>query len=463
VRIANTGFQAARPVAAFGVAYPTTDLATGSFEPLVLLCLFAVPALHALQLNVVGTLYGNEIAMLVLFPLVLLSKGRNIARRVPFVCLCLCLAWLAAQVITDVIRGTVFTDYARGWSRIVMTFVSVCTLYLLIDRRPKRLVAYTAGVVMGGILAHMISPIFPAGIVDPWKFGLGIPVTILVALVACALSYKGLWPAAVFAAIGCAHVFLGFRAVAAVCFVTAVYVMFLAGRNLSPGRRSFQMIALMVGLSLVTAGIVYVYGALAGAGYLGNEARRKYQSQSSGRYGILLGRAEFVGSIPAIADSPLVGHGSFARSSDYASEYRYRMRSLGYQPLEWAPWEERWLIPTHSHLFGAWVEAGLAGAVFWLWVLWLDIRVVRSLHRGVSKLHPLVTFCAFMLAWDVLFSPYGGEPRFTTPFYIIVMITWIEWSNRVIVPAPGPGISRFLSYSPAPRRTSIDTVPSQPR
>ena len=74
-------------------------------------------------------------------------------------------------------------------------------------------------------------------------------------------------------------------------------------------------------------------------------------------------------------------------------------------------------------MFGAWVEAGVLGAAFWLWVLWLAGRALLNGRFGSTHLAPLVTFAGLMLLWDVLFSPFGAERRFITPFYIALLMS----------------------------------------
>ena len=79
-------------------------------------------------------------------------------------------------------------------------------------------------------------------------------------------------------------------------------------------------------------------------------------------------------------------------------------------------------IPTHSYLFGAWVDAGILGAVFWAWIFVLAARVLMRVYPETAQLLPVVAFLSFLLLWDILFSPYGTESRYAVP-YSIVLIT----------------------------------------
>jgi hypothetical protein len=70
------------------------------------------------------------------------------------------------------------------------------------------------------------------------------------------------------------------------------------------------------------------------------------------------------------------------------------------------------LIPSHSHLFGAWVEAGIFGGVFWFWLLLLSVRALYAAVNIRTGASLIIAFCMFLLIWDVLFSPFGAYERF---------------------------------------------------
>ena len=91
------------------------------------------------------------------------------------------------------------------------------------------------------------------------------------------------------------------------------------------------------------------------------------------------------------------------------------------------------LIPTHSHFFGAWVEAGICGALFWGFALSLIARILIMKHKKRNDFIPLIIFVVFHLSWDIFFSPFGADQRFTTPFYLIAMITYLPGKKIKIV------------------------------
>ena len=169
------------------------------------------------------------------------------------------------------------------------------------------------------------------------------------------------------------------------------------------------------------------YGYAAREGLLGPSAQFKYAAQADSEYGVFLGgRAEIIVSIRAIAESPIIGHGSWAKSDEYFSMLQ-ALSGLSVQQRAQlqAMSVGSGLIPTHSHLFSAWVEAGILGGIFWLFVLWLTVRVLMHLSQMSEVLAPLIAYVAFNLLWDVVFSPFGAERRLVMPYFIIVvMFAW---------------------------------------
>jgi len=123
-------------------------------------------------------------------------------------------------------------------------------------------------------------------------------------------------------------------------------------------------------------------------------------------------------------DSPIIGHGSWPTDSTYTLYLAHLMASLGYRNSPAGAAIKRYggLIPAHSHLLGAWVQAGVAGAIFWFWVYSLIIRGLRALYTAGEPLTPLIAYFAFLLGWDVLFSPYGFDRRFLTTYYVILLM-----------------------------------------
>jgi hypothetical protein len=77
------------------------------------------------------------------------------------------------------------------------------------------------------------------------------------------------------------------------------------------------------------------------------------------------------------------------------------------------------LIPAHSGLVAAWLWAGIAGLVFWIYLAWF---VLRAISRVAIVRPPLAPFYMWMLItmwWDIFFSPFAANRRIIDAVLIV--------------------------------------------
>ena len=191
-------------------------------------------------------------------------------------------------------------------------------------------------------------------------------------------------------------------------------------------------------------------------GYLGEKSRDKYEKQAAlGDLGILLGgRNESLVTVQAIMDSPLIGHGSWAKDRYYAELRQLMLYKLGFVNRFIEP--ENDLIPTHSHLLGAWVEAGLGGALFWLVILGMIMATLRRLYASNDPVRPYLVFLMFLFVWDILFSPFGAQRRLTDGFLMVAMLyglraSTMDLKSRISRIALGTGENNWARSIMAPQ------------
>jgi hypothetical protein len=386
-----------------------------------------VPLFLFVQFHVVGQLFLTELLLIILLPPLLLQRVANRRKTISRSFLVLGVLWFYSQVLTDLYRGTSFHDYARGWSNIAFTLIEYGSLFLLIAGNRRRYVLFAAGLAGGLLLTVLLNPSGYA-IGDPWKFGYGFPVTLGIVLLACARRFREVLflPALMLGGAGWLNLKFGFRSLGGVCILSALYLSLMQIRaQRAPGsvrlgaRRTLLlgMASMVIGLALITS-----YGNAAKDGFLGQTAAKKYQQQSTGRFGVLLaGRPEIFGASAAIADSPLIGHGSWARDPRYTYYMLAQLRRLGYVALPPPP-DTFDLIPSHSHISGAWVQAGVFGAIFWLFLLALALSVLAGLYRARIQLAPLIVFLAILFVWNDLFSPYAALARLIDVFTVVMLL-----------------------------------------
>jgi hypothetical protein len=350
--------------------------------------------------------------------------------------LVLCSLWLASQVVTDIVRKSAFADYARCWSMIGLTLIGFVVLNALLYGQPRRLVIYGWGLVAGSVLAFFISPSeFALG--SPWKFGISFPVNLALFLLISSERCRGHWPITLSASMGVINICLGARSQGEFCLMAACYVFttrFLNAKGKAGSKvKAGTILALVTSIILGVAGTAWAYRYAATAGILGEDAKDKYEQESSGKYGVLLGgRPDLLGALPAIYDSPILGHGAWAEDWTYLKAEQEALILMGYKGAAVLVREdiESGNIPAHSYLLQAWVWAGIVGAIFWAWVFGFTARTLMRIYPPTAALLPLFSLVAFSLLWEILFSPFGEEVRIVFPYFMVLVMTFSSLAPR---------------------------------
>ncbi len=403
---------------------------------------FALPATSFLQIAIVGKLIVSEIMALALLPWLLRSRDRLRAPRWLFV---LWGAWFASQAVSDLLVRSAFSDWARGWAAIAFTLVNLLAI-LTLAATPRRARIFALGLAAGGVLGYFFAPNVYAPY-DPWKWAFAIPIgfTLAAALSSEWASRRRWLPVIVFAVFGVLNAFLQFRAMSGVSLLTAAYLLVALwlGQRRRFARPSMMRAAVGFASYGVAALAVFVaLNAAAASDLLGDAAKAKYDAQAGvvvasnppgaaataapgNPLGVIAGgRAEILSSTHAVRDSPILGHGSWAKDPRYVELQRQGLLDLGI-PGGNAPTDPT-LIPTHSYLLGSWVWAGLAGGLFWLAIAALALWVLANMYAVRSGLTPLIVFVASWLLWNIAFSPYANTERLFATYGITVCLLGLQ-------------------------------------
>jgi len=373
-----------------------------------------IPCLIFVEMRIIGRLFLPEIILLGLFPFLLWHNGRTLRSTLPKHFLFFSALWFFSQIITDVMRGTPFEDWSRGLSKIVFFTVDFFAIYLIVGINVKRMKLFMIGIAIGQILAFFINPNIFAS--DWWKFGVGYAITVLLLM----FTQFKLWghdranTEIILVLLSVLNVFMGARSLGGMCFLTAV--LLYAKRKALRDRFGMAKISRVKLFLLVVYGfavsltMIGLYGYSANKGWLGEEAKVKYESQLAGELGLLIGgRSEILASSMAIMDSPIIGHGSWAKDQRYVEILHDNIQKYGYN-LAYNTDSDH--IPSHSYVFGAWVEAGILGAVFWIWFFVLTVKALIAVYQLDIPFAPLIVFICLNCLWNILFSPFGAETRF---------------------------------------------------
>ena len=385
---------------------------------------FVLPALSFIQIAIGGQLIVSEILALAMLPWLWGARDRP---SLPRWFVVLWAGWLVSQIMTDLVAGSPFADYSRGWAAIVFTFTDFVAILVLVST-PRRARIFALGLATGGVLGYVFAPNVVA-VGDPWKWAFAGPVGFTLA---AALSGSGgarhRWlTVGAFMAFGALNLLLGFRSLGGVSLLAGGYLILrlVQGRGQAfPHRSMLRAVAGLAFLVVAVAGTLQIYDAAASQGLLGLDAQAKYMSQS-GSLGVLVGgRSEVLASSQAIIDSPVLGHGSWAKDFAYVDLLNDRLGSLGYEMG--AGSLDLGLIPAHSYLMQSWVWAGLLGGLFWLAVLAIALWLLADPSSLGVDMAPLLVFSTILLIWNIAFSPYGSSARLLACYGIALCLLGIR-------------------------------------
>lgn len=330
--------------------------------------------------------------------------------------------WLLAQILSDVYQATPFEDYARGWAKISFFAMNVVAIYQMTKNSERRVLLFIIAFAVGELLGLIWFPnvYFEAGRV--WKFGYAMPLATLLILLSSKSRFR-LLPVLVLASLSVLNLFLDYRSLAGFCMVAALITLYsmLNRSRKEEAIRRIAFIKIFKNIAWSGAAILLIIGFVVLYQYSEEFELGTQLGSEWARYGVdrnpLYGRIEFFVGLQAAMDSPLIGHGSWAKDISYALLAQALAVDVGKST---GPVLDE-LIPTHSYFVGAWVEAGLVGALFWLYIFFHSIRALVNSVNVVPHLVAIISFYLVGFLWAVPFSPFGASTRITAAINIILV------------------------------------------
>lgn len=423
-QLQRNGFVPAAPKRRSGMSQTTATLIAA-----------LLPFTQLVELQLIGTLFLQDLVAVGLLAVLLAmvpNKGQLLKPLKPF--FILALVWLAGAVITDIWVSSPLENLARGWSKISLFTIHTLVLWLLSRGNLKVLAVYMLGT---GAVYIVETGLFPTKLqeIEPWKFGIGSGLLIITAALSAFVAGKGPLvrnlPLALSMVIALISLLLNSRSLFGVALLSVLYsfgASYLANhRSMHRLVNRWTFFLVIVSGLLASQAMIAGYGELASQGVLGEDARSKYERQTGADMSLLQGgRPESLVSIQAIKDSPIIGHGSWARDRYYTNMFFNELKWRGLlTEAQWWNFNESQadLIPSHSHLLGSWVEAGILSVPIWIYALFLSFEALYAVVKLRSLPSLFATATAFFVIWDVLFSPFGADGRILKAAQICILIS----------------------------------------
>lgn len=394
-----------------------------------------------LVVKVGGDLPIAEVLVLLLLPFVIVPMRHRLASRRFRRLFLLVLIGLCSQAVTDIYRHSALLDWLRLDVRYVFFALDLVVLSTLLRGNQRRQVVFFVGYSFGQLLQGLFQP---AADVDPWKWRYSHPLTVA-ALLMCVYAYKRRNYVPLILTTFCVmgiDIVENFRTPILLLMISLALSLPLLPSSttskLLPREGSVGRVIFLLVIA-ASAGLIAekTVSIATSAGLIGEQARLKNESQSHARGGMLLGgRPEIFISSRAVMDSPILGHGAFAKDPKYMEMYQMMRAENGLDEKEKAT--DRDIIPTHSHIMGAWVDGGILTAPFWLYVLYLVGTGIIRYATIKPAFAPLMIFLLAEFLWSIWFSPAGGITILPEAFLLTVLVDFLD--NRPAakrITAPG--------------------------
>jgi hypothetical protein len=390
--------------------------------------------------HLVGELPVAEVGLTFLLPILIVLRGRRLHRPRLKVVFYLIGLWLFGQVLTDLYRRPPARDWMRGDAGIIFFAIDLVCIAVLLGRNEGRKVKFIAAFAIGSLLAARYQPIDLYDS-DPWKFGYSYGANLFVVLVSCYFYRRRQYVMVgiLLAGMMGASLIDNYRGPILGLLLTIVLVIPVIPEQIGrlrilPRTGSASRVAVLAGLvffaSWSASGILHLASSF---GLLGEEAQNKNEVQAKAKGGLLLGgRPEILVSSRAVLDSPILGHGSGAKDQKYVEMLNDLQAEYGAPVnLSYATKVGGGLIPTHSHLMGAWVQAGILGAILWFYLFFLAVKGIIRASSVRPALAPIIVFILTGLLWDILFSPFSNTRRVMVSMAIVIILDLLDFRVAV--------------------------------
>lgn len=329
-------------------------------------------------------------------------------------------------IVTDLLYHHNYVElFMRGFAKPLFIGMIALFFYICFSLAPRSILFYLYAMPFA-ILIYVIRPPKDEFTESTSQYALFVtqmgPIFIIWARFIGATLYakSKLLASSVFFALAPFMALFGARSDALLCFMVGGVFVSLAflkdpkRPRIHLSKAKIAAFAMAGTILLSTFYVFYVYAAP--RGIIGEMQQKKFATQTQTEYGasplglILSGRTETVALLIAGLENPIFGLGSWPVLSDYyykAVEYTGDAKAIKRLLADGGGGRSS----GHSAILGAWVTAGIFGAVFWLYLAYIVAKIALRLIRDETLLTAwYIPGCIFFY-WHWAFSPIGTGAR----------------------------------------------------
>ena len=398
-------------------------------DSMVTIALFGMMAIYGPSFELGGQFRYIEVLLVAIFILSINTVFRGID-NVTRLLIPLFLLTAISQIISDLYNNVPLGSTIGRVGTFVLFVIVLVTVKRLANNDFGRMRWMLFGYALSWVFIYFVgtdaAPNYPD---SPWRLGLGWAATMAVCLVITLQPRLNIVSGLLLLGMSLVHIILGSRSIAIFALFASVVTFWtiFSGAD-RPATLQWRKIA--------TVSVVLIFGIFLGYQALlwatekslfPNDVQQRMQAQVSSPYGLAAtSRPETAAALKAIVKRPIIGFGSKAYDNEIWGYYidvlnsnylSYGNYAAIYKDSFYQEWDAG--LPSHSHLFGAWVDAGFLAIFSWLAVLALAFYTILSSINWRNTLTPLIIFIGSTTIWDVLFSP--GPHRMDMAIRIMIL------------------------------------------
>lgn len=311
-----------------------------------------------------------------------------------------------AYIVTDLTLGTDSQNLLRGWARNLFLGSNFIGLYFLCRRNAANILIYAITSGSGMLAFFGVSGQW----LEDWKFGASAPVTLLMAGLVPLVPRGGVWLGSLaLVAVGLLHLALDSREIGGNCLLAGVLLL----ARWSSLLRLRTLSQAMLGALALTGVCATLYVSILTDDQYGQ--RRQFSNAWR--------TASLITAASAISNSPWMGNGSQASNFELQSRYDSIFAERTGVRYRGQPTDSSTFFP-HSQILQAWLEAGIFGTAFFLYLGW---NLIRAAHwciflRRLDAFSVLFTFCLLRAIWHLAFSPFAGLARLDVALAAVIVV-----------------------------------------
>ena len=363
---------------------------------------------EALGITFVGQVYVGEVVLAIYAFWSVMGNLTNRAyweRPLVWSLVALCISF-SAYILSDLLNSSPLANLMRGWARMAFMAADLIALNAITRRHPMRILAFITGLAVGLLLTVERLSMAPGW----YKIGIATPALLLSISLFSVIRHRRRYALVVAAwvALGLLNFYLDFRSLGGTCFLCGAVTL----AKIVAGVRYRALYSVLLAASLACGVAVGMYSY--------NSTQSVYGERRTQSNSWRLAAAK--GAIYGISQSPWIGNGSWARSSDTDAVIRATFAQANGKRVT-----NDQGVAGHSQVLQVWYEAGVVAIVFFTFVLFFAVKTLWDaiFHIGMNELFGVTLYFSITAILGYFFSPFGGIARFFMAAGISLFL--IQW------------------------------------